>query len=77
MLGVPLKLMQGDPELTTTATGRKWAAMMREGKGAEVFEHDFGAAINRNEPIADLDTESIRRAAWSDIIDAAQGLWHS
>ncbi|MGB5368672.1 MAG: DUF3604 domain-containing protein, partial [Polyangiales bacterium] len=72
MLGVPLKLMQGDPELTKTATGRKWAAMMREGRGAEVFEREFGAAINDNAPIADFDSERIKRAAWGDIVDAAQ-----
>jgi len=72
MLGVPLKLMQGDPELTATATGRKWAAMMREGKGAEVFEHEFGAAINTNTVIADFDKDSIKQAAWGDIIEAAQ-----
>jgi len=72
MLGVPLKLMQGDPELTKTATGRKWAAMMREGRGAEVFEREFGAAINDNAPIPDFDSERIKRTAWGDIVDAAQ-----
>ena len=72
MLGVPLRLMQGDPELTKTATGRKWAAMMREGRGAEVFEREFGAAINDNAPIADFDSERVKRAAWGDIVDAAQ-----
>ena len=72
MLGVPLKVMQGDPDLSKTATGRKWADMMREGKGAEVFEREFGAAINDNAPIADFDSERIKRAAWGDIVDAAQ-----
>ena len=72
MLGVPLKLMQGDSELAKTPTGRKWAAMMREGRGAEVFEREFAAAINDNAPIADFDSERIKRAAWGDIVDAAQ-----
>ncbi|NNE18586.1 MAG: DUF3604 domain-containing protein, partial [Myxococcales bacterium] len=71
MLGLPLKLMNGDPELNATATGRKWASMMRAGRGAEVFEHEFGAAINRNRPIADFDKDSIKQAAWEDIIAAA------
>ena len=71
MLGVPLKLMNGDPELNSTATGRKWASMMRAGKGAEVFEHEFGAAINDNRPIADFDKDSIKQAAWEDILAAA------
>jgi hypothetical protein len=71
MLAVPAKLMQGDPELTATATGRRWVAMMRAGKGAEVFEHEFGAAITDNTPIADFEKESIKEAAWGEIIDAA------
>ena len=72
MLGVPLKLMQGDPLLNATATGRKWVAMMREGKGAEVFEHEFGRAINTNTPIADFEKASIKETAWGDVIDAAK-----
>ena len=72
MLGVPLRLMQGDPELTATATGRKWVAMMREGRGAEVFEQEFGAAINDNAPVRDFDSERVKRAAWGDIVEAAQ-----
>jgi hypothetical protein len=71
MLGVPLKLMQGDRALGATATGRKWAAMMREGKGAEVFEHEFGAAINSNTAVADFEADIIKQAAWGDILDAA------
>ena len=54
MLGVPAKLMEGDPALAATATGRRWVAMMRAGKGAAVFEHEFGAAINSNTAIADF-----------------------
>jgi hypothetical protein len=71
MLGVPVKLMQGDPRLTATATGRKWAAMMREGKGAEVFEYEFGAAINSNTAVADFEDAGIKEAAWGEVIDAA------
>ena len=71
MLGVPVKLMQGDPRLTATATGRKWATMMREGRGAEVFEHEFGAAINSNTAVADFEDAGIKEAAWGEVIDAA------
>ncbi len=71
MLGVPVKLMQGDPRLTATATGRKWATMLREGKGAEVFEHEFGAAINSNTAIADFEEGGIKEVAWGEVIDAA------
>jgi hypothetical protein len=71
MLGVPVKLMQGDPRLTATATGRKWATMLREGKGAEVFEHEFGAAINSNTAVADFEEGGIKEAAWGEVIDAA------
>ena len=71
MLGVPLKLMNGDPLLTATATGRRWAAMIREGKGAEVFEYEFGAAITSNTPIADFEDAGIKEAAWGDVVAAA------
>ena len=72
MLGVPLKIMQGDLELAATRTGRKWAAMIREGRGVEVFEHEFGAAINTNQPIPEFDADSIKQRAWGDIIAAAK-----
>jgi hypothetical protein len=72
MLGVPYELMQGDRRLNATATGRKWVAMMRAGKGAQVFEHEFGAAITANRPIGDFDTDAIKQAAWSDIVAAAE-----
>ena len=71
MLGVPAKLMQGDPELNATETGRRWLAMMRSGKGAHVFEHEFGAAINSNRAIGDFEKASIKRAAWGNTVDAA------
>ena len=72
MLGVPYKLMQGDPSLSATATGRRWVAMMKAGKGPQVFEQDFGGAITRNQPIADFDTDEIKRAAWDEIVGAAE-----
>ncbi|MBW2548221.1 MAG: DUF3604 domain-containing protein, partial [Deltaproteobacteria bacterium] len=48
MLTVPERLMRGDPKLSNTPTGRKWIEMMGAGKGAQIFEHEFGAAINSN-----------------------------
>ena len=72
MLTVPQKLMSGDADLANTPTGRKWVEMMKAGKGAEVFEHEFGTAINSNTPIADFDAEGVKEAAWGDVIQAAK-----
>ncbi|NOQ82389.1 MAG: DUF3604 domain-containing protein [Myxococcales bacterium] len=72
MLTVPERLMNGDPKLSNTPTGRKWIEMMGAGKGAQIFEYEFGAAINSNTPIADFDTESIKGAAWGDVVQAAE-----
>jgi hypothetical protein len=72
MLTVPERLMGGDPKLSNTPTGRKWIEMMGAGKGAQIFEYEFGAAINSNTPIADFDTESIKGAAWGDVVQAAE-----
>jgi hypothetical protein len=72
MLAVPLKLMEGDPSLTSTTTGKKWVQMMEAGQGARVFEYEFGKAINENTPIADFDDEAVKRAAWADVVAAAK-----
>lgn len=70
MLGVPARLMGGDPALNGTATGRQWAAMLRAGKGAEVNQ-SRRTALRDGNPIGDFEAESIRQAAWRDILDAA------
>ena len=71
MLGVPRKLMEGDPSVANTATGKKWIQMIKDGRGAQVFEHEFGAAINTNRAIVDFEKDEIKQAAWGETIEAA------
>ena len=71
MLGVPRKLMEGDPNVANTATGKKWIQMISAGRGAEVFEREFGGAINANTAIADFEKDEIKQAAWGETIEAA------
>ncbi len=71
MLGVPRKLMAGDPSVANTATGKKWIQMIQDGRGAEVFEGEFGSAINANTAITDFETDQVKQAAWGQTIEAA------
>ena len=72
MLGVPFRITRGDRDLLATPTGRRWAALMKQGQGAQVFEGEFVTALNANRPIADFDTAAVKQAAWGDIVDAAE-----
>ncbi len=71
MLGVPRKLMAADPSVANTATGKKWIQMIQDGRGAEVFEGEFGSAINANTAITDFETDEVKQAAWGETIEAA------
>ena len=72
MLGVPARLMEGDPELSATATGQRWIRMMEAGKGNEVYHREVSVAIESNTPITDLDKEGVKQAAWLEVIAAAR-----
>ena len=72
MLGIPFGIASGDPALTSTATGRRWAAMMQQGKGAQVFEDEFIAALTANTAIRDFDDDAIKQAAWTRVVKAAE-----
>ncbi len=67
MMGVPLRLFQGDERLTKTATGRRFMKMIDAGKNQDVF-FEFITAINNNEPFEDLANEDIQRSVWSDSV---------
>ena len=45
---------------------------MDEGKGAEVFENEFIVALTANEAIGDFDTDAVKRAAWSRVVESAE-----
>jgi len=67
MMGVPLRLFQGDPLLTKTASGKRFIKMMEAGKGQDVFL-EFVGAINAGKPYDDLNGEETRRAVWSEMV---------
>jgi hypothetical protein len=67
MMGVPLRLFQGDEALTKTATGKRFRDMAKAGKNQEAF-FEFITAINKNEPFDDFNGNDIRRSVWADTI---------
>ncbi|MBW2627711.1 MAG: DUF3604 domain-containing protein [Deltaproteobacteria bacterium] len=67
MMGVPLRLFQGDKTLTKTASGKRFVKMLEAGKNQEVF-FDLITAINNNQPYDDLHGEETRRSVWSDMV---------
>jgi hypothetical protein len=71
MMGVPLRLFQGDQTLTKTATGRRIVKMVKAGKGQEVFI-EFVGAINEGKPYEDLNGEDTRRSVWSDMVSITE-----
>jgi hypothetical protein len=67
MMGVPLRLFQGDERLTKTASGKRFVKMLEAGKNQEAF-FEFITAINNNKPYEDLNSEDTRRSVWSDMV---------
>ena len=67
MMGVPLRLFQGDKTLTKTASGQRFMKMVEAGKGQAVFL-EFVGAINAGQPYDDLNGEGIRRSVWSEMV---------
>jgi hypothetical protein len=67
MMGVPLRLFQGDERLNKTATGKRFVKMVKAGKGQDVF-FDFVTAINKSQPYDDLNGEDTRRSVWNDMV---------
>ena len=67
MMGVPFQIARGDERVAKTASGKRLAKMMKEGKGQEVFV-EFLARINSNSPYEDLNTDEIRRSVWSETV---------
>jgi hypothetical protein len=67
MMGVPLRLFQGDKTLTQTASGKRFVKMFKAGKNQELF-FEFITAINNNKPYDDLNGEETRRSVWSDMV---------
>lgn len=67
MMGVPLRLAQGDEKLTKTTTGKRIVKMLKAGEGEKVFI-EFIGQINSNEPYDDLNGQDTRKSVWSDMV---------
>ena len=72
LTSIPLRLLQGDPEVSATEFGQFALAKMKEGKGAEVFSMlVHGAAAGESPVIDELQSESIRRTPWGQTAEIA------
>ncbi len=65
MMGVPYKLFLGEKSLTETPTGKRFTRMLEAGEGTKVFL-EFISGINTGKPIADLDSETVKRSIWEE-----------
>ena len=70
-MGVLPKLLQGDPMVANTPTGKRYRKLAAAGKEIEVFG-DLIAQVNKIKPASpDLNNEQINRTVWSEIMAAA------
>ncbi len=70
-MGVLPKLLQGDPLVANTPTGKRYRKLTAAGKEIEVFA-DLIAQVNKvKPPSADLNSEEINRTVWGEIMAAA------
>ena len=70
-MGVIPKLLQGDPVVANTPTGKKYTKLFAEGKATEVFT-DMIRQVNTLQPEPDLISEEIGKTIWGEIMDAAE-----
>ncbi|MBW2224411.1 MAG: DUF3604 domain-containing protein [Deltaproteobacteria bacterium] len=67
MMGVPLRLFQGDERLTKTASGKRLIKKIEAGKIQDVF-FEFIDGISKNQPFDDLNGQDVRRTVWDDMV---------
>ena len=70
-MGVIPKLFEGDPMILNTENGKRFKSYIDDGQFVRVFS-EFIASVNTNQPFPDLNSETIRRSMWTEIIDAAE-----
>jgi hypothetical protein len=70
-MGVIPKLLQGDPLVANTETGKRYRKMVDEGKMTDVFA-DLIRQVNTMQPEPDLNSDAINRSVWGEIMDAAE-----
>ena len=70
-MGVVPKILQGDPLVTGTKTGRRFKKMVDQGKQLEVFGELIAQVNKVAPPNPDLNSPRISRTIWGEIMAAA------
>ena len=70
-MGVVPRLLQGDPLVANTKTGKRYAKMFAEGKSIEVFGELIAQVNKIVEPNPDLYNDEVSRSVWGEIMAAA------
>jgi len=70
-VGIPKMLWAGDERLMKTKEGKRFAKMIKGGKGTQVFVELLSTA-NSGKPIDALNSDKIRKSVWSDSVAAAE-----
>jgi len=70
-VGIPKMLWEGDDRLLKTKVGKRFAKMIKDGKGTQVFVDLLGTA-NSGKPYEALNSGEIRKSVWSDSVAAAE-----
>jgi hypothetical protein len=63
MFGLMPRLVQGDPSILATETGRRWFDGMRKG-GDSVFQTVWEIIATLDDPKAPIDTTQVTRSTW-------------
>ena len=70
-MGVVPKILQGDPLVTGTTTGKRYQEMAEAGKEIEVFKELIAQVNGVIPPNEDLNSPEVSRTVWGEIMDAA------
>ena len=70
-MGVVPKLLEGDPLVANTKTGKRYRKMAAAGKEIEVFAELIAQVNGVVPPNPDLNNETVNRTVWGEIMEAA------
>ncbi|GAA5316248.1 MAG: DUF3604 domain-containing protein [Candidatus Pelagadaptatus aseana] len=69
-MGVVSRMLEGDPELLKTATGKRFSELTQQGLGRKAFL-EMVASANSGKPLDEINTPEIRGSVWESIYNAA------
>ncbi len=70
LMGVPLRITQGNKALLATDFGREMFGLIKSGEGEKAFIKFLGL-LNRGESIPEFETDEIRQPIWNRLADTA------